>query len=80
MLRTKAWLEREVSSFLLPQLAAERGVKPIFKSDDDRRREAAEQAGKVCPACGGTGTYGVGGRGAWTSSPCSKCNGTGQSR
>ena len=29
MLRTKAWLEREVSSFLLPQLAAERGWKPL---------------------------------------------------
>ncbi len=31
---------------------------------------------KPCPACKGTGTYGVGGPGAWTSSTCSKCKGT----
>jgi len=80
MLRTKAWSERWLEILAYSRYFGGEGVKPIFKSDDDRRREAAEQAGKVCPACGGTGTYGVGGRGAWTSSPCSKCNGTGQSR
>lgn len=52
----------------------------FFKSDDDKRREAAEREGKTCSACGGSGTYGIGGRGAITSSPCSKCNGSGKQR
>lgn len=47
----------------------------MFKSDDDRRREAATKAGKICSACGGTGTYGSGFK-----NPCSKCGGTGQAR
>lgn len=33
---------------------------------------------KTCAACKGTGTYGIGGPGAWTSSTCSKCKGTGK--
>ena len=47
----------------------------MFKSEDEKRAEAAAQAGKTCPDCNGTGTYG---RGNLITSDCSKCGGTGQ--
>ena len=56
MLRTKAWLEREVSSFLLPQLAAGRGGKTLmslFFEDRSagayRRAAEAVQRGNATP-------------------------------
>jgi DnaJ-class molecular chaperone len=52
----------------------------MFKSEDEKRRDAAITAGRVCDSCHGTGTVGIGGRGAATSSKCSRCNGSGMKR
>ena len=49
----------------------------MFKSPDEKRQDAAVAANKVCNDCGGTGTVGIGGRGAPTSSECGKCGGSG---
>ena len=52
----------------------------MFKSEDQKRQDAARAAGKVCEKCHGTGTVGIGGRGAATSSPCGSCGGSGMRR
>ncbi len=53
----------------------------FFKSEDSRRQDATARKTKQgktrCPACDGTGTFGIGGRGSMTSRPCSKCKGEG---
>jgi DnaJ-class molecular chaperone len=49
----------------------------MFKSEDENRQEAAIAAGRVCDKCHGTGTIGIGGRGALSASPCGTCNGSG---
>lgn len=49
----------------------------MFKSEDEKRQDAAIAAKRVCPKCNGTGTVGIGGRGAATSSVCGSCNGSG---
>jgi len=50
----------------------------MFRSEDQKRQETAAAARNSCSKCGGTGTVGIGGRGATTSSKCGACNGTGQ--
>lgn len=52
----------------------------MFKSEDDKRREAAAKADSICSRCNGTGTVGIGGRGAATASTCGSCGGSGQRR
>ena len=52
----------------------------LFKSEDEKRQDAARKNGKACGSCGGTGTVGNGGRGSFTSSKCGSCNGSGVSR
>lgn len=49
----------------------------MWKSEDEKRQDAAIKAKKVCGNCGGTGTVGIGGRGAVGSNPCDKCAGSG---
>lgn len=53
-------------------------VTPMFKSEDEKRRERAAKSQHPCNECSGTGTIGIGGRGAATSSNCQKCKGSGQ--
>jgi len=48
-----------------------------FTSPDQQRQTAAIASGRVCSKCHGTGTIGIGGRGAGTASPCGKCGGSG---
>lgn len=52
----------------------------MFKSEDEKRQEAATKAGKACNRCGGTGTIGIGQRGAIGASPCPDCGGSGMKR
>ena len=50
----------------------------MFKSEDEKRAERAAAANRACNKCGGTGTLGIGGRGASTSTVCDRCKGSGQ--
>lgn len=52
----------------------------MFKSPDQKRREAAVAAGKVCHECGGTGNVGMGGSGGISAGTCGLCKGSGLSR
>lgn len=49
----------------------------MFKSEDQKRQDAAIAAKRVCPKCNGTGTVGNGGRGSAFSSTCGTCGGSG---
>lgn len=53
----------------------------MFKSEDQKRQaEATAKGNTACSKCNGTGTVGIGGRGALSSSPCGACGGSGQKR
>ena len=49
----------------------------MFKSEDEQRQDAAIAANRVCNACHGTGTIGIGGRGAASAGICGVCKGSG---